>query len=89
MAKPKAFDVDAMLSSIPESRSIGTLERWLDADNDRATRFFELFEIGRAAGKSYEKLVSAWNAHTEGADRCPVKQNQVRVAMLARGKVTR
>ncbi len=82
--KSKPIDIDAILATIPEGRSPGVLERWIAADPERADRFFGLMSKGRAMGKSMEKLVSAWNAHHTGEDLCPVKQNQVRVALIAR-----
>ena len=82
--KSKPIDIDAILATIPDGRSPGTLDRWIAADPERADRFFGLMERGQMCGKSLERLVAAWNAHHDGLDRCPVKQNQVRLALKAR-----
>lgn len=82
--KSKPIDIEAILATIPDGRSPGTLDRWLAADQERSTRFYGLMTRGQAMGKSLDKLLGAWNAHHEGEDRCPVKQNQVRLALRAR-----
>ena len=78
------IDLDAILATIPDSRSPGTLDRWIAEDPERTERFFELMTRGQAAGKSLEKLLGAWNAHVPPEDRCPVKYNQVRVKLRER-----
>lgn len=78
-------DLEAILAGIPDSRSPGALDRWLDEDAKRAADFWWVIENGRARGKSFEKLLGGWNAAQEvPANRCPVKQNQLRVAFTSR-----
>lgn len=87
MARPKAASVDQILAAIPNTKSPGALERWLQADPERAKRFVAVLDKARDAGAPYSAILIGWNAMHEGVDRCPVKQNQVRLMHVERARV--
>lgn len=76
------MDVDTILAGLAPKRTIGPLQRWEEANPKRAADFWRLIAGARAKGVGVELAVAAWNANCDTeADRCPVKQNQVRVAL--------
>jgi hypothetical protein len=82
MAKAKRFDAAAILDSVEPGRNVGALPRWLDADADRAEAFRAVMVSGQSRGHSIQRLLAAWNESAgDGEDRCPVKYNQVRMAV--------
>lgn len=58
------------------------LERWEAANPKRAADFWRLIEGAQAKRVGLSVALDAWNAHCDTPDdRCPVKQNQVRIAL--------
>lgn len=79
------MDVDTILAGLAPRRIVGTLERWETANPKRAADFWRLIEGAHAKGVGLAIALQAWDANVDTeADRCPVKQNQVRLALNKR-----
>ena len=82
------MDVDAILASLETGRA-GVLEQWLDENPERTAKFWRLVEGAQKKRVGIDKAIAAWNAAVDASgdppeDRCPVKQNQVRLALRLR-----
>lgn len=69
-----------ILATIPPRKARSLLVEWLESDPDRAERFWTVIDTGISRGIGVAPLLTAWNAHHDGEDVCPVQQSQVRNA---------
>lgn len=78
------IDIDAILAGMGPGKPVGAFDRWLAEDENRTAQFWSLLEKGSAKGLGIQPLLLAWNE--KSGHPCPVKYNQVRVALREREK---
>lgn len=81
------MDVDAILASLQPGRA-SVFEEWLESDKVRAEKFWAVIEGASRLRVGIHKALEAWNAAADAAgepeSRCPIKYNQVRLALRQR-----
>lgn len=78
------IDPYAILASLTNGRG-SALDDWLSEDPERAANFWIVIEGANRKRNGIDKALAAWNAASEAAGEpdfvCPVKYNQVRIAL--------
>lgn len=81
------MDAKAILEGLNPGRA-SAFDRWLDEDAERTEQFWAVMEGASTRRVGIDKAIAAWNAAADAAgepdSRCPVKYNQVRVALRQR-----
>lgn len=81
------MDVEAILASLTPGRA-SAFDEWLSEDPKRTANFWAVMEGALRLRVGIDKAISAWNSAADAdgkpENRCPVKYNQVRLALRQR-----